>query len=49
MGLPNLAHKVCMITVGVQGEPERISAMAGKLGRLKGCKVKSAVSDLNID
>ena len=24
MGLPNLAHKVCMITVGVQGEPERI-------------------------
>ncbi len=49
MGLPNLAHKVCMITVGVQGEPERISAMAGKLGRLKGVKVKSAVSDLNID
>ena len=49
MGLPNLTNNVCMITVGVKGKPERISAMAGKLGRLKGVKVKSAVSDLNVD
>lgn len=48
MGLPNLEHNVCMITVGVKGEQEKISAMAGKLGRLKGVKVKSAVSDINI-
>ena len=49
MGLPNLAHNVCMITIGVKGAPERISAMAGKLGRLKGVKVKSAVSDINVE
>ncbi|MBQ3571435.1 MAG: CopG family transcriptional regulator [Clostridia bacterium] len=49
MGLPNLEHNVCMITVGVKGEQEKISAMAGKLGRLKGVKVKSAVSDINIE
>ena len=48
MGLPNLEHNVCMITVGVKGSQERISAMAGKLGRLKNVKVKSAVSDIDI-
>ena len=49
MGLPNLANNVCMITVGVKGSQEKISAMAGKLGRLKGVKVKSAVSDIEVE
>ncbi len=49
MGLPNLERGVCMITVGVKGAQEKISAMAGKLGRLKGVKVKSAVSDIEVD
>ena len=49
MGLPNLENNVCMITVGVKGAQEKISAMAGKLGRLKGVKVKSAVSDVEVD
>ncbi len=48
MGLPNLANNICMITIGVKGSQERISALAGKLGRLKNVKVKSAVSDIDV-
>jgi putative iron-only hydrogenase system regulator len=49
MGLPSLANNVCMITVGVKGPQEKISALSGKLGRLKGVKVKSAVSDIDVE
>ena len=49
MGLQSLANKVCMITVGVKGPQEKISALSGKLGRLKGVKVKSAVSDVDVE
>ena len=49
MGLPSLVNNVCMITVGVKGPQERISALSGKLGRLKGVKVKSAVSDIDVE
>lgn len=49
MGLPDNANNVFMITVGVKGSQERISALSGKLGRIKGVKVKSAVSDLNVE
>lgn len=49
MGLPDTANNVFMITVGVKGSQERISALSGKLGRIKGVKVKSAVSDLNVE
>ena len=48
MGLPNLENNICMITIGVKGAQERISALAGKLGRLKNVKVKSAVSDIDV-
>ncbi len=46
MGLPNMAQNVSMITLGVKGDNDRISAMAGKLGRLKNVKVKSVVTDV---
>lgn len=49
MGLPSLANNVCMITVGVKGPQEKISALSGRLGRLKGVKVKSAVSDIEVE
>lgn len=49
MGLPNLAENISMISIGVKGSIERISAMTGKLGRLKNVKVKSAVSDVEVE
>ena len=49
MGLPSLANNVCMITIGVKGPQEKISALSGRLGRLKGVKVKSAVSDIEVE
>lgn len=49
MGLPNLYRDVCMISVGVKGSNEKISALTGKLGRIAGVKVKSAVSDVDVE
>ena len=48
MGLPHLAESVSLISIGVKGSIEKISAMTGKLGRIKGVKVKTAVSDVDI-
>lgn len=49
MGLPHLANGVCLISVGVKGSVEKISAMTGKLGRIPFVKVKTAVSDVEIE
>lgn len=49
MGLPNAHDKVCLISIGVKGTAERISAMTGRIGRLPSVKIKSAVTDLEID
>ncbi|WP_288980264.1 TM1266 family iron-only hydrogenase system putative regulator [uncultured Parvimonas sp.] len=35
MGLPKVEESINIITLVVKGEQERISAMSGKLGRLK--------------
>ncbi len=49
MGLPNREDEIYLISVGVKGSAERISAMTGRIGRLDGVKIKSAVSDVDID
>lgn len=48
MGLPNCEENVFMITLGVKGTNEQISALTGRLGRIKNVKVKSAVSDVEV-
>lgn len=49
MGLPDYEQNIFMITVGIKGTNEQISAMTGRLGRLKSVKVKSAVSDIEVN
>lgn len=48
MGLPNPDENVYLISLGVKGSNEKISALTGKIGRLKGVKVKSAVTDVDV-
>ena len=44
-GLP-LRHKgIHVISLVVEGTTDRIGALTGKLGLLKGCKVKSVLTD----
>ncbi|MBQ3165945.1 MAG: iron-only hydrogenase system regulator [Clostridia bacterium] len=45
MGVPDHERDVYVISVIVRGTNEEISALTGKLGRLKNVKVKSAVTD----
>ena len=46
MGVPNKEEGIFTISVIVKGENEQISALSGKLGKIKNVKVKSAVTDL---
>ena len=47
-GVPDRENEVYVISLIVKGTNERISALAGKLGKLKSIKVKTAVSDVNV-
>lgn len=49
IGIPSREDEIYLISVAVKGTAERISAMTGKIGRLGGVKIKSAVSDVDID
>jgi len=44
MGLPYKERGVSVISLIVDGTVDEISAMTGKLGKLKGVSVKSAIS-----
>ena len=48
MGIPDNEHNIFLISVGVKGSNERISAMTGKIGRISGVKIKTAVTDEDI-
>ena len=45
MGVPDHEREINVISVIVRGSNEQISALTGKLGRLEGVKVKSAITD----
>ena len=47
MGVPR--EKVNTIALIVEGEQERLSALTGKLGRLEGLNVKSALTSVEIE
>lgn len=44
MGIPYHAKKVSVMSVAVDADTDRISAMTGKLGKLDGVSVKAAIS-----
>lgn len=44
MGVPDRANNIYIISVIIHAELEIISALTGKLGRLDGVKVKSAIT-----
>lgn len=48
MGLPDVSGNISLISVAVKGTNESISAMTGKIGRIKNVKIKSAVSDVEV-
>ncbi len=47
-GLPDKENGIYVISIIVKGSNESISALAGKLGKLKNVKVKSAVTDVEV-
>ena len=49
MGIPEKEHNIHAISVIVEGENERISALSGKLGRINNVAVKSAVTSVELD
>jgi len=44
MGIPYKEKNISIISVVVDGTPDEISAMTGKLGNIKSVTVKSAIS-----
>lgn len=48
MGIPDRINNIYMISVAVEGETEKISALTGKLGRLNNVAVKSAVTTVEL-
>ncbi len=49
MGVPMTEYGISAISLIVKGANERISALTGKLGRLFGITVKSALSNVEIE
>ena len=48
MGVPIKEHGINTISVIVKGSNEDISALSGKLGKLNGVSVKSAITSVEI-
>ncbi len=49
MGVPDRVNNIYVISIIVRAELEVISALSGKLGRLNSVKVKSAITDAEIN
>ena len=48
MGIPIPEEKISAISLIVKGENEKVSALTGKIGRLKDVNVKSALNNVEI-
>ena len=48
MGIPHHEENISTISLIVKGENEKISALTGKLGRLPGVNVKSALNNIDL-
>ncbi len=48
MGIPDKENGVAVISLIVKGNVERLSALTGKLGRIDGIAVKSALTNVEV-
>ena len=48
MGIPHKEDGIAVISLIVKGEVERLSALTGKLGRIAGISVKSALTNVEV-
>lgn len=48
MGIPDKESNISVISLIVKGSVEKISALTGKLGKLYGVSVKSAVTSVSL-
>lgn len=48
MGVPDRINGINAISIIVEGENEKLSALSGKLGRLDNVSVKSAITSVEI-
>ena len=44
MGIPYRERKLCLISIAMDAPQDKISALAGKLGKLPGVSIKTALS-----
>lgn len=44
MGIPYRERGISLISVAIDASPDRISSLTGRLGRISGVSVKSAIS-----
>lgn len=44
MGLPDREHNIYVISVIIEGRNEQVTALTGRLGRIKNVNVKSALT-----
>ena len=44
MGIPYKERNVSVISLSVDGTPDEISSLTGRLGQIKGVSVKAAIS-----
>ncbi len=44
MGIPYREKGICLISVALDAEPDAISSLTGKLGKVRGVSVKTAIS-----
>ena len=49
MGVPDHGSNLSAISVIVKGTMEKISALTGKLGRIEGANIKSAIQNVTED
>ena len=49
MGVPSQEHKLCVISLIVEGTSDDIGAMTGKVGNLEGINLKSALTSVVIE
>lgn len=44
MGIPYRERRLCLISIALDAPQDKISALAGKLGKLPGVSIKTAIS-----
>ncbi len=49
MGLPDKEHNIHIISIIIEGYNEQITALTGKLGRIKNVSVKSALTKIELN